>query len=40
MAEKQQLSREGLQKFEEELHELKSVRRKEISQKIKVAREQ
>ena len=41
MAEKKNyLTREGLRKYEEELHELKSVRRKEISQKIKEAREQ
>ena len=41
MAEKKNyLTREGLRKYEEELQELKSVRRKEISQKIKEAREQ
>ena len=41
MAEKKNyLTREGLRKYEEELHELKSVRRLEISQKIKEAREQ
>ncbi|MCR4586095.1 MAG: transcription elongation factor GreA [Lachnospiraceae bacterium] len=41
MADKKNyLTREGLRKYEEELHELKSVRRKEISQKIKEAREQ
>ncbi len=34
------LTREGLMKYEEELHELKLVKRKEISQKIKEAREQ
>lgn len=34
------LTREGLVKYEEELHELKLVKRKEISQKIKEAREQ
>ena len=41
MAEKKNyLTREGLRKYEEELHELKAVRRLEISQKIKEAREQ
>lgn len=41
MAEKKnQLTREGLRKYEEELHELKSVRRKEVAEKIKEAREQ
>jgi len=41
MAEKKNLlTREGLMKYEEELHELKLVKRKEISQKIKEAREQ
>lgn len=41
MAEKKNLlTREGLKKYEDELQELKSVRRKEISQKIKEAREQ
>ncbi|MBR3514883.1 MAG: transcription elongation factor GreA [Lachnospiraceae bacterium] len=40
MAEKIQISQEGKLKFEEELHELISVRRKEVAQKIKVAREQ
>ena len=41
MAEKKNLlTREGLKKYEDELHELKSVKRKEISQKIKEAREQ
>ncbi|MBE5895640.1 MAG: transcription elongation factor GreA [Lachnospiraceae bacterium] len=41
MAEKKNLlTREGLKKYEEELQELKSVKRKEISQKIKEAREQ
>ena len=34
------LTREGLQKYEDELHELKVVKRKEVSQKIKEAREQ
>lgn len=41
MAEgKKLLTREGLKKYEEELEELKFVKRKEISQKIKEAREQ
>ncbi len=41
MAEKKNyLTREGLRKYEDELQHLKSVRRKEISQKIKEAREQ
>ncbi len=40
MADKVQISQEGKLKFEEELHELISVRRKEVAQKIKVAREQ
>ena len=41
MAEKKNyLTREGLRKYEDELQNLKSVRRKEISQKIKEAREQ
>ena len=41
MAEKKNyLTREGLRKYEDELQFLKSVRRKEISQKIKEAREQ
>ena len=40
MAEKVQISKEGKLQFEEELHELISVRRKEVAQKIKVAREQ
>ena len=34
------LTREGLRKYEDELHELKVVRRKEVAQKIKDAREQ
>ena len=34
------LTREGLKKYEDELHELKVVRRKEVAQKIKEAREQ
>ena len=41
MAEKKNLlTREGLKKYEDELQELKLVKRKEISQKIKEAREQ
>ncbi|MBD5531276.1 MAG: transcription elongation factor GreA [Lachnospiraceae bacterium] len=34
------LTYEGLRKYEEELHNLKVVRRKEVAQKIKEAREQ
>ena len=34
------LTREGLRKYEDELHELKVVRRKEVAQKIKESREQ
>ena len=34
------LTREGLRKYEDELHELKVIRRKEVAQKIKEAREQ
>ena len=34
------LTREGLRRYEDELHELKVVRRKEVAQKIKDAREQ
>lgn len=34
------LTREGLRRYEDELHELKVVRRKEVAQKIKEAREQ
>jgi len=34
------LTYEGLKKYEDELHELKVVRRKEVAQKIKEAREQ
>ena len=30
----------GLKKYEDELHELKAVKRQEVAQKIKVAREQ
>lgn len=37
---KNYLTREGLEKYEAELQELKTVRRKEISLKIKEAREQ
>ena len=41
MAEgKKLLTREGLKKYEDELEQLKFVKRKEISQKIKEAREQ
>ena len=34
------LTREGLKRYEDELHELKVVRRKDVAQKIKEAREQ
>ena len=34
------LTREGLRRYEDELHDLKVVRRKEVAQKIKDAREQ
>lgn len=34
------LTYEGLKKYEEELHDLKVVKRKEVAQKIKEAREQ
>jgi len=34
------LTYEGLRKYEDELHELKIVRRKEVAEKIKEAREQ
>jgi transcription elongation factor GreA len=34
------MTREGLKRYEDELHELKVVRRKEVAQKIKEAREQ
>ena len=34
------LTYEGLKKYEEELHELKVVKRQEVAQKIKEAREQ
>ncbi len=40
MAEKSLLTYQGLQKLEAELQELKVVRRKEVAQKIKEAREQ
>ncbi len=40
MKEKKILTREGLQELENELEHLKLVRRKEVSQKIKEAREQ
>ena len=39
-AKKNLLTREGLKKYEDELHDLKINRRKEVSQKIKEAREQ
>ena len=39
-AKKNLLTREGLKKYEDELHELKVIRRKEVAQKIKEAREQ
>lgn len=34
------LTREGLKKYEDELHDLKVIRRQEVAQKIKEAREQ
>ncbi len=37
MAEKKRLTEEGLKKIEQELNELKTVRRKEIAAKIKLA---
>lgn len=40
MEKKNLLTYEGLQKLETELHDLKVVKRKEVSQKIKEAREQ
>ena len=40
MEKKKLLTYEGLQKLETELHDLKVVKRKEVSQKIKEAREQ
>ncbi|MCM1184171.1 MAG: transcription elongation factor GreA [Roseburia sp.] len=39
-AKKNLLTREGLKKYEDELHDLKVVRRKEVAEKIKEAREQ
>lgn len=39
-AKKNILTYEGLKKYEDELHELKVVRRQEVAQKIKEAREQ
>ena len=39
-AKKNLLTREGLKKYEAELHELKVVKRKEVAEKIKEAREQ
>ena len=39
-AKKNLLTREGLKKYEDELHELKVNRRREVAQKIKEAREQ
>ena len=39
-AKKNILTYEGLKKYEDELHELKVVKRKEVAQKIKEAREQ
>ena len=38
--EKRQITKEGLEKYEEELNYLKVTRREEIAQKIKEAREQ
>ena len=40
MAEKQILTKENLERYQAELNELKEVKRKEIAQKIKEAREQ
>ena len=41
MAEKKNiLTYEGLKKYEDELHELKVIKRKEVAEKIKEAREQ
>ena len=37
-AKKNLLTREGLKKYEDELHELKVVKRKEVAEKIKEAR--
>lgn len=39
-AKKNLLTREGLKKYEDELHDLKVVKRKEVAEKIKEAREQ
>ena len=39
-AKKNILTYEGLRKYEEELHDLKVVKRREVSEKIKEAREQ
>ena len=39
-AKKNLLTREGLKKYEDELHELKVIKRKEVAEKIKEAREQ
>ena len=39
-AKKNILTYEGLRKYEDELHELKVVKRQEVAQKIKEAREQ
>lgn len=39
-SQKTMITYAGLKKYEEELHELKAVRRQEVAQKIKVAREQ
>ncbi len=39
-AAKTMLTYAGLKKYEEELHELKVVRRQEVAEKIKIAREQ
>ena len=39
-AKKNILTYEGLRRYEDELHELKVVKRKEVAQKIKEAREQ
>ena len=39
-AKKNILTKEGLAKYEEELHELKTVKLKEVAEKLKEAREQ
>ncbi len=39
-AKKNLLTREGLKKYDHELHDLKVVKRREVAQKIKEAREQ